>query len=398
MSSGLAVRRSPSSEYGQRFLEVETYSQPTTHCVGRLQCYGKSVSIPPKLPGSYLVIELANRCSLACVHCAVADESHPHFDSTGYMDVGMAEGLFSDLSAHGIAFDTLILFWLGEPLLHPEFPRIWQAAIRAASSQGTFRKVELHSNATHLNARFTSALLNESSVPQVLHFSLDATDKDLYLKVKGMDRYDLVVKNIENFLSQKAHLGARWPRPVFQFIVGSNNVEQVPAFYQQWTHACESRGIPVRAVAGHVPHGEDAIVFFRQLDCPTAEEQAAENAIFRGAMDGLGLSVPSQAAKGEQVVGENHSVCAGFWKSPVISWDGAVTTCTRDSMLLNRVGSLQDMPFSTLWFNESMRVRRAAVANGDYSKLKVCQTCFIPRSLNYTGISSEEVQSWAVSP
>ena len=314
------------------------------------------------------------------------------------MNVGMAEALFSDLAAHGIAFDTLILFWLGEPLLHPEFPRIWQAAIRTAHSYGTFRKVELHTNATHLTDRFASALLNESSVPQVLHFSLDATDKALYFKVKGMDRYDLVVENIENFLGRKARLGARWPRPVFQFIVGSNNVEQVPAFQKQWTQACESRGIPVRTVAGHVPSGEDAIVFFRQLDCPTAEEQAAENAVFRRAMDELGLDIPAQASKGEQVVGENRSVCAGFWKSPVVSWDGSVTTCTRDSHLMNRVGSLSERPFSTLWFNESMRRRRAAVANGDYSDLTVCQTCFIPRSLNYTGISVEEVQSWELSP
>ena len=398
MSLGPAVRRSPSSEYGQRFLGVETYSQPTIHFGGRLQCYGKSVSIPPKLPGSYLVVELANRCSLACVHCAVADTSHPHFDATGYMKVEMAENLFADLAAHRIGFDTLILFWLGEPLLHPEFPRIWQAAIRAANSHGTFEKVELHSNATHLTDRFASALLNESRVPQVLHFSLDATDKERYLRVKGMDRYERVISNIENFLSQKARLGARWPRPVFQFIVGSNNVEQVPAFHQQWTHACVSRGIPVRSAAGHVPDGEDAIVFFRQLDCPTAEEQARENAVFRRAMQELGLEIPAQAEEGKQVEGENRAVCAGFWKSPVVSWDGVVTTCTRDSHLMNRVGSLAEVPFSTLWFNESMRRRRAAVAEGDYSALKVCQTCFIPRSLNYTGISPEEVLSWEISP
>jgi len=314
------------------------------------------------------------------------------------MDVEMAEDLFSDLAAHGISFDTLILFWLGEPLLHPEFPRIWQAAIRSAGAHGTFAKVELHSNATHLNSRFTAALLNESHIPQVLHFSLDATDRDRYLDVKGVDRYDTVVSNIENFLTEKARIGARWPRPVFQFIVGSNNVEQVPAFQQQWTEACASRGLPVQTVAGHVPHGEDAVVFFRQLDCPTKEEQSAENAVFRSAMTKLDVSIPPEAVNGEVVAGDNHSVCAGFWKSPVVSWDGAVTTCTRDSHLLNQVGSLSDTPFSTLWFNESMRRRRAAVAKGDYSDLSVCQSCFIPRSLNYTGITAEEVRSWDSSP
>ena len=115
-------------------------------------------------------------------------------------------------------------------------------------------------------------------------------------------------------------------------------------------------------------------------------------------MSNIGLSVPVEAAKGERVDGDNQSVCAGFWKSPVVSWDGAVTTCTRDSHLFNRVGSLLETPFSTLWFNESMRRRREAVAKGDYSDLQVCQSCFIPRSLNYTGITQEEVRSWEYSP
>ena len=340
------------------------------------------------------MIELANRCSLACVHCAVADETHPHFDATGYLDVTVAETLFDDLAANDIGFDTLILFWLGEPLLHPEFPRIWQAALRAASVHGIFKKIELHTNATHLTPRVTQALLNDSSVPQVMHFSLDATDKDLYLDVKGKDRFETVVTNIEQFLAEKARLGARWPRPVFQFIVGSNNVEQVAAFDAQWTQACEDQQLPVRTAAGHVPNGEDAIVFFRQLDCPTSELQESENAVFRDAMAECGLTVPQQAAEGERVADDNSTVCAGFWKSPVVSWDGSVTTCTRDSHLFNKVGSLQETPFSTLWFNESMRRRRQAVSRGDYSGLRVCQSCFIPRSLNYTGITPEEVQSW----
>ena len=170
---------------------------------GRLQCYGNGVNNPPRLPGSYLVIELANRCSLACVHCAVADTSHPHFDATGYFDVDVADALFADLSSNGIAFDTLILFWLGEPLIHPEFPRIWQSAVRTAARHETFQKIEVHSNATHLSERIVSSLLNESDVPQVMHFSLDATDRDRYLKVKGVDRYDTVVQNIENFLVGK---------------------------------------------------------------------------------------------------------------------------------------------------------------------------------------------------
>ena len=60
----------------------------------------------------------------------------------------------------------------------------------------------------------------------------------------------------------------------------------------------------------------------------------------------------------------------------------------------NKVGSLVDESFSSLWWNETMRQRRSMVSGGDYSELKMCQACFIPRSLNYTGILPEEVKSW----
>jgi radical SAM protein with 4Fe4S-binding SPASM domain len=111
-------------------------------------------------------------------------------------------------------------------------------------------------------------------------------------------------------------------------------------------------------------------------------------------MSAQGLSLPDQAEAGTTVGSDNLSVCAGFWKSPVVGWDGSVTTCTKDSHMHNKVGSLSEEPFSTLWWNETMRRRRSMVSGGDYTELKVCQSCFIPRSLNYTGILPEEVSSW----
>jgi hypothetical protein len=343
------------------------------------------------LPGSYLVIELTNRCSLACVHCSVSEANHPHHQQTGYLDPLLADALFEDLSRVGARFDTLILFWLGEPLIHPHFSRIWRAALRTAALHKTFSKVEVHTNATHLNARRTDAALNSADVRQVWHFSLDAVDQQTYLRVKGRDRFDQVQDNIAGFLHRKAARHARWPRPVLQYIVGSNNVSTVSTFRRHWERVLNDAGLPFRVAAGHVPDGEDAIIFFRQLDCPTPAIQERENALFREAMAAQGLSLPAQAAKGETVQAENLSSCSGFWKSPVISWQGEVTTCTRDNHLGNAIGTLQEHPFSALWWGEEMRARRGRVACGDYTGLALCTSCFIPRSLNHAQLSEDDV-------
>ena len=332
-----------------------------------------STSAPPRLPGSYLVVELTNRCSLKCVHCSVSEDGHGHHEATGYLDADLFSALVADLRPSA-RFDALILFWLGEPLLHPRFEEIWREALRAAARHGTFGKIELHSNATHLSLERADVLLNQAEVPQVLHLSLDAATQATYLDVKGIDRFAQVEANVEAFLARKAERGARWPRVVFQFIVGSNNVGEARPFRARWEQACQRLDLPGSGAAGHVPSGEDAVVFFRQLDCPTPEAQEHENALFRDEMRWQGLPLPEEAAHGEVVEAENLASCSGFWKSPVVSWRGEVTTCTRDNLLHNAVGSIRERPFSSC----GEMAGRCRVACGDYGGLNCARPASSP--------------------
>jgi hypothetical protein len=142
-----------------------------------------------------------------------------------------------------------------------------------------------------------------------------------------------------------------------------------------------------------VPAGEDAVVFFRQLDCPTPAEQERQNAVFRAAMAEAGLPLPRPARSPAVLPAANGAVCACFWKSPVIGWDGRVTTCTRDNRFENAVGSVLDTPFSELWWGATMAARRARVAGADYAGLAPCASCFIPRSANSTDITPAEIEA-----
>ena len=343
------------------------------------------------MPGSYLVLELTNRCSLACVHCSVSEAGHPHHQTTGYLEVAMAEALFDDLAETGGGFDALILFWLGEPLIHPHFGRIWRSAMRAAVQHAVFSRIEVHTNATHLSADRIRGALNAAPIEQHWHFSLDAITRSTYTTIKGRDRFEQVQTNIEAFLAARSARGAPWPRPVLQFIVGSNNLSEVSAFRAHWEAVCQRTNTPVVLAAGHVPPGEEAVIFFRQLDCPTAEMQQRENTVFRSAMEAQGIQLPTATEKGETVRAENLTPCSGFWKSPVIGWQGDVTACTRDNHLENSLGSLRTSRFSTLWWGDAMTRRRAAVAAGSYDGLPLCATCFIPKSLNHTELSGTDI-------
>jgi len=325
------------------------------------------------------------------VHCSVSEVGHPHHRLNGFLDPGIIQALFDDLEAVGAYFDTLILFWLGEPLIHPNFDEIYRGALRANKKAKVFGKIELHTNATHLDEAAAQVALNQTAVPQVWHFSLDAARKETYTRIKGMDRFELVERNIVRFVEEKASSGARWPRLVFQYILSSANADEAVAFGQRWEQVCKRAGLPVRYAAQHVPPGEDAVIFYRQLDCPTAEMQAKQNAVFRETIAAMGLTMAVEERAPVELSAENLRPCSGFWKSPVIGWNGDVTVCTRDNRQENKVGNLKEAPFSEIWWSAQQKERRARVACGDYSGLSICQTCFIPRSSNYTEISAEEI-------
>ena len=324
-----------------------------------------------------------------------AGRAHPHHAVGGYLDPAIFAALIEDLVEVGARFDALILFWLGEPLLHPHFGEIWREAVRVAVQHGTFGTVEVHTNATHLDARKTRVALNAAEIPQHWHLSLDAIDRETYRQVKGVDRFERVQANVEAFLAARERRGAPWPRPVLQFIYGENNAHEARAFREHWEASCRRLGSPVVAAAGHVPPGEEVVILFRQLDCPTAEAQERTNALFRAEMGAQGLALPAAAVKGERVEARNLTPCAGFWKSPVVGWQGDLTTCTRDNLYENRVGSLREARFTDLWWGGRMRGRREQVARGDYGGLDACGTCFIPRSLNHGELAALEISAQA---
>ena len=345
------------------------------------------------MEGSYLVIELSNKCNLACVHCAVSESNHPHYETHGSFDIQLAQSLFADLAQAKLHFDTLILFWLGEPLLHPHFCTLYQHALRFAVQHNIFSKIEIHTNAVRLDINIIDALLNSAPIPQVIHLSLDASSEETYRAIKGRDQFIAAARHSAFFLRSKAGKGALWPRPVFQFILGSNNVHEAKSFRDHWLSVCRELKLPARVVAGHVPHGEDVVVFFRQKDCSSREEQTKENNIFLEFTRQEGIPFPGKANEG--IPSSNQKPCSGFWKSPVLDWQGNLTFCTRDNTLENSVGNIRNTPFSQLWLSQKTQGLRDQVAEGNYSSLPLCNDCFIPRSLNHTEISREEIVRFA---
>lgn len=354
------------------------------------------------LPGSYLVLELTNFCPLKCGHCAVADASlgHPHYAQTTHLDLGLVRELLRDLERNGIFFDNLVMFWLGEPTSNPDFAAIYEEVLRRNHSGQIFGKIEVHTNAFPLSDEKAAVALNNHPVPQVWHLTMDAIKAETFEIIKGIKGFRTSQKQAVKMLRRKGTLKTANPKLALQFIVSDVNHEEAPEFLRFWGSQFDEVGLSWKVTGFHVPHhDEHDYIYFKSLDCPTAEEQDRQNAIYNALMKKLDL-VPQVAPEAEEKIQQEVSrsldtPCSGFWKSPTIGSDGSVTLCTRDNQLQNAIGNIRETSFSSLWLRSPLLNRwRQLVARGDYSELSFCQTCFIPSSVNYTGISAEEIDSF----
>jgi len=360
---------------------------------------------PFHLAGSYLVLELTNRCNLRCRHCARSDLAHTHYREVGDFSAEGVRALLQDLGEVGARFDNLVLFWLGEPLCHPGFSEVYETIVSWPGVEALFGQVEVHSNGTLLNRRVAAALVNRYRIPQRWHFSVDAVEGETYARIKGRPLLARVEENIERLVRFRTRGGFPRPAVVVQFIVSDRNEAEAATFLSHWQAMFGRYGLGARAHAYHVPWGyEGDAVFFRSLDCPTAEEQRRQDRVYRRVVSRLGLlSEAPGRGDGEPVLNRRmegvRQPCSGFWKSPVIGWEGSLTTCTRDSRFDNLLGNVFETPFSVLWFGDGRIARwRRQVADGDYGALPLCRSCFIPASHNYTGITLEEIASARGAP
>jgi len=347
------------------------------------------------LPGSYLVLELANGCPLRCAHCLQSRPEHPHFLDQAVMDPALVERLLREFAETGQRFDNLVLFWLGEPLLHPGFRSILAMIQDHNAAHRLFRSLEVHTNAVLLTEAHRDGMFRHPAMPQRWHFSLDAATRETYRTIKGRDRFEDVTAAVCDVVRRKGAAGAVFPRLVFQFIVQEANDAEAESFRDHWQEQGRRHGLDVCSCAFHVPGDDRDHVFFRQLDHLEPARQPEADARYRAVLRRLDLLPPSPAEAAAPPGAPRPVTCSGFFKSPVVNHDGRVTVCTRDSALSLCVGDLSHETFRDVWWrNEALTARRLEVITGDYRHLSLCQGCPIPRSANYTGIEEWEIREY----
>ncbi|MBM3566627.1 MAG: radical SAM protein, partial [Alphaproteobacteria bacterium] len=135
-------------------------------------------------------VEVTSVCNYRCIMCYQIDKSFSNKSSghMGSMELDLFKRTIDQVEGRA---EAITLASRGEPLLHPEI------AAMLDYCRGKFLALKLNTNASLLTESACHSLL--SSGIQTLVFSIDASSKEAYEKIRVRGSFDKVRANLERF-------------------------------------------------------------------------------------------------------------------------------------------------------------------------------------------------------
>ncbi len=283
-------------------------------------------------------IEPTTSCNLRCPECPSGLRQFSR--NTGKISLELYKDIIDQLERD---LFYLILYFQGEPYLHPLFFHMVEYA----------REKNIYT-ATSTNAHFLTDSLARKTVESGLDrliISLDGLDQETYEKYRVGGNLEKVLEGTANLVKWKRQLRSGTPYIIMQFIVFKTNEHQLGQ---------------VRKMAGEL--GVD------KLEIKTAQVYHYE--------DGNQL-IPSnerfsrykRGSDGRYIIDNplnNH--CLRMWRGCVITWDGLVVPCCFDKDAEHRLGDLKKQSFREIWNGHDYAEFRRKLFSAR-REIDICRNC-----------------------
>ena len=293
-----------------------------------------------------LSIEPTTQCNL---HCSECPSGQRHFTRPiGMMDFALYQTIINQAEKHLI---YLLLYFQGEPYLHPAFFNMVKYAAK--------RKIFV---ATSTNAHYLSKANAEHTVQSGLNkllISVDGITQEVYEQYRKGGSLAKVIEGIENLVEAKQKFRAKHPIIVLQFIVFKHNQHQINEF---------------KTLAKTLGVDKYEIKSAQVYDFKTGNKLIPD----------LKQYSRYQKHKAEfKIKSQLPNRCWRMWHSVVITQSGQVAPCCFDKQAQHNYGVLSNA-FSiknAFYSNEANKFRKQVFANR--STYEMCRNCTEGLRTNY---------------
>lgn len=283
-------------------------------------------------------VEPTTSCNLRCPECPSGLRSFTR--PTGMLQDGVYKALIDELE------DTLLyllLYFQGEPYLHPHFFEL----IHYASKKKIYTSTS--TNAHYLSDENAKKTV-ESGLDRLI-ISIDGTTQETYSAYRKGGNLEKVIEGTKRVLYWKKVLKSSTPHVVFQFLVVKPNEHQIDDLKTLAEElGVEEVGLKTAQIYGY-KNGSPLI--------PTIDQYAR----YKKQKDG------TYSIKNKLV---NH--CWKMWHSCVITWNGSIVPCCFDKDAKHQLGSLKSASFQSIWGSTDYRQFRASILKGR-DQIEICKNC-----------------------
>jgi radical SAM protein with 4Fe4S-binding SPASM domain len=282
--------------------------------------------------------EPTTHCNLRCPECPSGLRSFTR--PTGMLQHEVYQKVVDELQ------DTLLyllLYFQGEPYLHPQFLDL----VQYAHQRGIY-------TATSTNAHYLSDERARQTVESGLSrliISLDGTTQEVYEQYRVGGKLEKVLEGTKRLLHWRKQLKSRTPYVVFQFLVVRPNEHQL----------------------------EDARKLAKQLGVDDVWFKTAQIYDYE---EGSPLipTIGRYSRYQQGLDGRWHiknkllDHCWKMWHSCVVTWDGKIVPCCFDKDAHHRLGDAQQNSFREIWNSHAYEQFRSLILKGR-DQIEMCRNC-----------------------
>jgi MoaA/NifB/PqqE/SkfB family radical SAM enzyme len=300
-------------------------------------------SLRPPLPRS-LYLETTSRCNSLCETCILTfGGREPQRDLTW--------DEFRRVVDQFPALERVLLHGIGEPLLNRDLPRM----VAHLKTRGA--RVLFNSNAITLSDRLARALVDAGL--DELRVSLDASTAATYHRIRGVDAFDRVVRNLEGLGRLKATLEVSHPAVSLWFTALRDNIEEVPGLVP----LARQVSAPEIHLQRLVYNGLGLATEEQSLYGRLREREATLIAATEAAARAAGVEFSASGAAAPEVsltpsrAGQPWSACRRPWTLAYVTVSGNVLPCCIAPWITGHydgivLGNLYRETLETVWWGE----------------------------------------------
>ncbi|MBW1644858.1 MAG: radical SAM protein [Deltaproteobacteria bacterium] len=271
-----------------------------------------------------ITLELTNCCNLSCTFCPRKLMAKHQ----GYMDAKLAKCLIDEMTQYLPV--TLVPFFRGESLLHPD----WFEILQYAKSRG-IGPLQLTSNGMRLDRQAAEKILDLEL--DFISFSVDTIDPEIYHQTRRGSCYEKVVHNILQFLELKQQKGTNLPQVQVSSVATELHRPGMEAFVAFWRPL-------VDRVRIYIEHSQD------------------------GYPGSIADPLPAFAQR---------RPCWKPFTDMIIYWDGQVALCNHDwtRAKTQSLGDLNRQSIAEIWNSPAYENVRGTHLSGEVGNLPPCDHC-----------------------